>query len=66
MSKKISAIVFTAMMLFSCLAAKAQEGSYSSFSPYSVFGIGNLSDAGTAYNSMMGGETFEQHAFPPS
>ncbi len=42
-------------MLFSCLAAKAQEGSYSSFSPYSVFGIGNLSDAGTAYNSMMGG-----------
>jgi len=55
MSKKISAIVFTAIMLFSGFAAKAQDGSYSSFSPYSVFGIGNLDAAGTAYNSMMGG-----------
>ncbi|MBO7365119.1 MAG: hypothetical protein J6U28_00290 [Bacteroidales bacterium] len=55
MSKKISSLFFTAIMLLSGLAAKAQDGTYSSYSPYSVFGVGNLSQGGTSYNATMGG-----------
>lgn len=43
-------------MLFSCVFAKAQtDGTYSGFSPYSVYGVGNLHTPGTAWNRGMGG-----------
>ncbi|MBO7117672.1 MAG: hypothetical protein J6V81_03230, partial [Bacteroidales bacterium] len=37
------------------LSASAQDGAYSGFSPYSMYGIGDLFDPGTAYNQTMGG-----------
>ena len=42
--------------MLSCVFAKAQtEGTYSGFSPYSVYGVGNLHTPGTAWNRGMGG-----------
>ena len=37
------------------LSASAQSGAYSGYSPYSMYGIGDLFDPGTAYNQTMGG-----------
>ena len=37
------------------LSASAQNGAYSGYSPYSMYGIGDLFDPGTAYNQTMGG-----------
>lgn len=37
------------------LAAFAQSGAYSGYSPYNLFGIGDLFDQGSAYNQTMGG-----------
>ena len=34
---------------------RAQEGTYGAYSPYSIFGIGDISKEGTAYNKSMGG-----------
>ena len=36
------------------LSASAQNGAYSGYSPYSMYGIGDLFDPGTAYNQTMG------------
>ncbi len=33
----------------------AQDGTYGSYSPYSIFGVGDISKQGTAYNKTMGG-----------
>ena len=33
----------------------AQDGTYGAYSPYSIYGIGDLSKEGTAYNKSMGG-----------
>ena len=47
--------VFSAALL-SCAVLSAQtEGTYSGFSPYSVYGVGNLHTPGTAWNRGMGG-----------
>ena len=53
--KKISWIA--ALLLFVGMgSASAQtDGTYSGFSPYSVFGVGNLHQSGTAWNRGMGG-----------
>lgn len=47
----------TVLVLLSCAwAAKAQtDGTYSGFSPYSVFGVGQMHQPGTAWNRSMGG-----------
>ena len=47
----------TVVVLLSCAwAAKAQtDGTYSGFSPYSVFGVGQMHQPGTAWNRSMGG-----------
>ena len=37
------------------LAAYAQSGEYLSYTPYSIYGIGDLSQQGSAYNRGMGG-----------
>ena len=38
-----------------CSVASAQDGTYGAYSPYSIFGIGDISKEGTAYNKSMGG-----------
>lgn len=43
------------VMLFPVLEAAAQDEAYNAYSPYSMFGIGELSKPGTAWNKSMGG-----------
>lgn len=38
-----------------CSTAFAQDGTYGAYSPYSIYGIGDISKEGTAYNKSMGG-----------
>ncbi len=57
MTEKSIKYIFCAVALvfFSCNVIKAQDGTYSSYSPYSIFGVGDLARQGTAYNRSMGG-----------
>ena len=50
----IKYILLGAALLLSSLTVKAQEA-YGAYSPYSMYGIGDLSRIGTAYNRSMGG-----------
>ena len=52
MKKNIYIIV--AMLLMS-ICSYAQEGAHSSYSPYSIYGIGDIMTEGTAFNKGMGG-----------
>ena len=52
MKKNIYIIV--AMLLMS-VCSYAQEGAHSSYSPYSIYGIGDVMSEGTAFNKGMGG-----------
>ena len=38
-----------------CICVKAQEGAHSAYSPYSIYGIGDISKEGTAFHKGMGG-----------
>ena len=52
----INRVAVTLLLLFSGWAVMAQtDGTYSGFSPYSVFGVGQLHQPGTAWNRSMGG-----------
>ena len=54
--KRISIVFLVAVFsLLFCGAVKAQDGAYSSYSPYSIFGVGNIARQGTAYSKSMGG-----------
>ena len=44
-----------AVFLIIGVSAWAQEGAYGAYTPYSIFGIGELDREGTAYNKSMGG-----------
>ena len=53
-ANRILAVIAAATL--SCAVLSAQtDGTYSGFSPYSVYGIGNLHTPGTAWNRGMGG-----------
>ncbi|MCF0184885.1 MAG: hypothetical protein HUJ98_00160 [Bacteroidaceae bacterium] len=48
--------ILAAIMLLLCaLPSKAQNEAYNSFSPYTMYGIGDISKQGSAYNKSMGG-----------
>lgn len=54
--RKIRFIVFTLIsFLFAFTEIKAQEGAHTSYSPYSVYGIGELNKDGNAFTRSMGG-----------
>lgn len=53
--KKNSAFLCAAAIFIVSNVLNAQDGAYSSYSPYSIFGMGNLSSQGTAYTNSMGG-----------
>ena len=55
MIRKIEKIFLLSVFLLICSVAFAQDGTYGSYSPYSIFGIGDISKEGTAYNKSMGG-----------
>ena len=46
-----------AIVLLSCLglSLSAQDGAYIGYTPYSIFGIGDLVSQGSSYNKGMGG-----------
>lgn len=51
----IDRIWIAAAALLLALPLSAQNGTYNGYSPYSVYGVGDLHAAGTAYNASMGG-----------
>ena len=56
MLKRIFSRAFLLAVLVSAgSAAYAQSGEYLSFTPYSIFGVGDLAQQGSAYNRSMGG-----------
>ena len=56
MLSKFHLFVAISVLLCICIPAYSQtNGSYGSYSPYSIFGLGDLSREGTAYNKSMGG-----------
>ena len=55
MIRKIEKILLLSVFLIISLTVSAQEGAYGAYSPYSIFGIGDISKEGTAFNKSMGG-----------
>ena len=55
MIRKIERIIALSVFLIISVCAFAQSGTYGAYSPYSIFGIGNISKEGTAFNKSMGG-----------
>lgn len=55
MIRKIERILLLSVFLIISISVSAQEGTYGAYSPYSIFGIGDMSQEGTAYNKSMGG-----------
>lgn len=51
----IDRLWIAAVLLLAALPLGAQNGTYNGFSPYSVYGVGDLHTPGTAYNASMGG-----------
>ena len=48
-------ILCAALAAYSAIAQAEDGGSFSGFTPYSMYGLGNLSNGGSAYNNTMGG-----------
>ena len=55
MLRKRISLVLAALMLAVPCAFSQTDGTYSGYSPYSVFGVGQLHQSGTAWNRGMGG-----------
>jgi len=55
MIRKIEKIFLLSVFLVMGVFVYAQDGTYGSYSPYSIFGVGDISKQGTAYNKTMGG-----------
>lgn len=55
MIRRIEKVIILAVFLVISVCVSAQEGTYGAYSPYSIFGIGDISKEGTAYNKSMGG-----------
>lgn len=53
--KKISKVIAVAALLVVSVLAHAQDGAYSGYTPYSIFGVGQILNQGSAYNKTMGG-----------
>lgn len=55
MIRNIEKLVILSVFLIISASVSAQDGAYGAYSPYSIFGIGDISKEGTAYNKSMGG-----------
>lgn len=53
--RRLSKILAVVFFIAACLPVFAQEGAFSAYTPYSIYGIGDLAQPGTAYNKSMGG-----------
>ena len=55
MIRKIERLVLVAVFLVIGFCVSAQDGTYGAYSPYSIYGIGDIAKEGTAFNKSMGG-----------
>ena len=55
MIRKIEKIFLISVFLVMGVCAMAQDGTYGAYTPYSIFGVGEISKQGTAFNKSMGG-----------
>lgn len=55
MIKGTKKIFLLLVFILVCFLTSAQSGTYGAYSPYSIFGVGNISKEGTAFNKSMGG-----------
>ena len=55
MIRRIEKALLLAVFLIIGVSVSAQEGAYGAYSPYSIFGLGELEKEGNAYNKSMGG-----------
>jgi hypothetical protein len=55
MIRLIKGIFISTLFLIMGISAKAQDGAHGAYSPYSIYGIGDLSTQGTAFNKGMAG-----------
>ena len=55
MIRKIERIFLLSVFLIISVCMSAQDGTYGAYSPYSIYGIGDLSQEGSAFNKSMGG-----------
>ena len=55
MIRKIERILILSVFLIVGVSMHAQDGTYGAYSPYSIYGIGDISKEGTAFNKSMGG-----------
>ena len=55
MIRKIERIFLLSVFLIISVCVSAQDGTYGAYSPYSIYGIGDISQDGTAFNKSMGG-----------
>lgn len=53
--KRIRAVFVAVLLVSCCNVLLAQDGANSSYSPYSIFGVGDIYRQGTSYNMSMGG-----------
>ena len=55
MIRKIERIFLLTVFLVIGVCVHAQNGTYGAYSPYSIYGIGDISKEGSAFNMSMGG-----------
>ena len=55
MIRKIERIFLLSVFLIISVCVSAQDGTYGAYSPYSIYGIGDISQEGSAFNKSMGG-----------
>ena len=55
MIRRIEKALLLAVFLIIGVSVSAQEGAYGAYTPYSVFGIGEIAREGNAYTKSMGG-----------
>ena len=55
MIKRLEKILLISVFMLIGVCASAQDGTYGAYSPYSIYGVGEISKGGTAYTRSMGG-----------
>jgi hypothetical protein len=55
LKRRVRNILLSVFLCMAAIPAAAQETAYNAYSPYSMFGIGDISKQGSAYNMSMGG-----------
>ena len=55
MIRKLEQILLITVFMLMGVCAFAQSGTYGAYSPYSIYGVGEISKGGTAYTRSMGG-----------